>query len=243
MKKELKVYYYNVGSCNGCDIELLAGVLLNESKIKTRTTQNPKEADLAIFTGILTKKIKPYFLRVLKQLPKRCKKIVFGSCAISGNVFQASPTFAGPVDKYLKPDLYVNGCPPKAPEYLEAVLEKLKLISKRREVGKYWRGRLKFDPKKCIGCLVCVYHCPAGTIKVYPGKKRFSAQGGPASGWKLSYDYEKCFFCGMCERKCPTRAIVLTHEAKMVEKNRRKFITEGPVTKGRPKAKIEPNKI
>ncbi len=235
-QKILNVYYYNVGSCNGCDIEVVAGVLLNESKVKTNIVSKPEKADLAVFTGILTKKIKPHFLKILKKLPKKAKKIAFGSCAISGNVFSSSYTFAGPIDKFTKIDLYVNGCPPKADEAIEDVLSKLGLYSKKKlakEATKYWRGELEFDPKKCIGCLVCAYYCPAKTIKVYPQKK----------GFNLSYEYERCFFCSMCERKCPTKAIILTHKANMVKNNKNSYKTQGIVTKGRIKAKIEPDKI
>jgi len=243
--KELNVYYLNAGSCNGCDIELAAGVLLNESKDIVKAVLDPKKADITIFTGILTKKIKPYFLNVLKKLPPKAKKVAFGSCAISGNAFSSAYTFAGPVDSHTKIDLYINGCPPKGDEYLRGVLEKLGLYPKKKVDGQnlnYWRGELKFFPEKCIGCMTCVYYCPAQTIKVNPAKKGFSAQGGPALGWELSYNFEKCFFCSMCQRKCPTGAITLTHNPLMI-KNKKDFVTKGDVTKGRVSAKIDPTKI
>jgi len=134
--------------------------------------------------------------------------------------------------------LYVNGCPPKADESFEGILEKIGALSKnktKREAREYWRGELKFYPEKCIGCLNCVYHCPAQTIKIdpKPGKREF----------ELVYNFERCFFCGMCERKCPTQAIILTHKAKMVEKNKKTFVTKGRITKGRVRAKIDLTKI
>lgn len=238
INKKLNIYYYNVGSCNGCDIEVVAGVLLNESKILTNIVSDPRKADVVVFTGILTKKILPYFQKLLKKLPRRVKKIAFGSCAISGNAFHESYTFAGPIDKYTKVDLYVNGCPPEALDAFEGILEKLNLISKNKskdEVGRYWRGELKFYPEKCIGCLTCVYYCPAQTIRVEPSKDK--------KGFGLSYEYQRCFFCSMCQRKCPTGAIVLTHNPKMIGKDRKKFITRGPVIKRHPKVKIDPTKI
>ena len=223
----LKIYYYNVGSCNGCDIEVVDGVLTNDDVVDFKIVKKPEEADVIIFTGILTKNILPYFKKVLKKLKPNCKKIAFGSCSISGNAFFESPTFVGPIDKHTKIDLYVNGCPPKADDSMRGILAQVGLYPKNKlpkgTQGQYWRGELKFYPEKCIGCLTCVYHCPARTISVKPAGKTF----------KLSYDYSRCFFCSMCQRKCPTDAIVLTHKAVMIEKDKEKFKTEGPVTQGR----------
>jgi Ni,Fe-hydrogenase III small subunit/NAD-dependent dihydropyrimidine dehydrogenase PreA subunit len=226
--KKLKVFYYNVGSCNGCDIEVVDGVLLSDEAVLFDLVEKPEEADVTIFTGILTKNIFPYFKKVLKKLKPKCKKIVFGSCAISGNAFFESTTFAGPIDKHTKIDLYINGCPPKADDSIKAILAQFGLYPKNKlskNQGQYWRGELKFYPEKCIGCLNCVYHCPARTIKVTPAGKTF----------KLTYDFSRCFFCSMCQRKCPTGAIVLTHKTVMAEKDKEKFKTEGPVTHGRGK--------
>lgn len=233
-KKELNVYYFNTGSCNGCDIELLAGVLLNESEVLVKTIDNPKKADLLVFTGILTKKIFPFFKKVLRDTPRKAKKIAFGSCAISGNVFSGADTFTGPIDRHTKIDLYINGCPPKGDEYLKEALRRLGVLSNKKIKNQdieYYRGELKFFPEKCIGCLTCVYYCPAQTIKLNSRKELSPKKGKSNTRWELSYEYEKCFFCSMCQRKCPTKAIVLTHDALMVEKDKKKFITKGRIKK------------
>lgn len=224
--RKIKVFYYNVGSCNGCDIEVLDGVLLSDDAVTFEIVEHPFDANLVVFTGILTKRIFPYFKKVLTQIRPDAIKVAFGSCAISGNAFSESPTFVGPIDKHAKIDYYINGCPPKADTVIKGLLAKVGLYPKNKvpkTEGEYWRGELKFYPEKCIGCLACVYNCPARTISVSPSGKTF----------KLTYDYEKCFFCSMCQRKCPTGAIVLTHKSVMIEKDRSKFKTEGKVTHGR----------
>jgi NADH-quinone oxidoreductase subunit I len=60
-----------------------------------------------------------------------------------------------------------------------------------------FRGRLRYEPKKCIGCRKCEISCPPKAIRFI--RKR-----------KINIDMQKCIFCGYCQDVCPTKAIIWT---------------------------------
>ena len=70
----------------------------------------------------------------------------------------------------------------------------------KAEVSENYRGKPKFDKKKCIGCGLCERICPAKCIKVDKKKKQ------------IEIDLTKCIFCGYCEEICPVDAIKFTNK-------------------------------
>ncbi len=224
-RKKYNIYPLNTGSCNGCDIEL--GALFSSKykldKIGLEVNENPQKADLIIITGPVTIKSKDFFLKALKSSDHLKGIIGLGSCAVSGNLFWDSYSISGPPDKFTKINLFVLGCPPKPEAILEGINQVLELEIKKPKVivPSGFRGRLKFDSEKCIGCLTCIRFCPAGTITAKKDSK----------GLELEYSYSRCTFCGMCAEHCPTRAITLTSDYKMIESDKKKFITKGRTKK------------
>ncbi len=68
-----------------------------------------------------------------------------------------------------------------------------------------YRGYIKIDEKKCIGCGLCEKICPTSAIKIKEGK--------------ASVDYAKCTFCGLCVRYCPVKAVVQTNNHNLILKD------------------------
>ncbi len=90
---------------------------------------SPRQADLLIVPGTLTKKMLPYVLRLYNQMPEPKWVIAYGACACSGGIFNTYNVVQG-VDKYIPVDVYVAGCPPKPESLLKAIVMLRKKIEK-----------------------------------------------------------------------------------------------------------------
>lgn len=125
------VIHFNSGSCNGCDIEILATLTprYDVERLGIKLQGSPRHADVLICTGPVTRQARERLLRVYEQMPEPKFVIAVGSCSISGGAFQGCYNVIGHVDEVIPVDVYVPGCPPRPEAIIDGVV---KLLEKLR---------------------------------------------------------------------------------------------------------------
>jgi len=118
-----------------CAIEMMASGSSNYDldRFGTIFRASPRQADVLIVAGTVTKKMAPIVRKVYDQMPEPRYVISMGSCASSGGIFATYAVVQG-CDEFLPVDLYVPGCPPRPEALMEGLM---KLQEKVR--GEYFR--------------------------------------------------------------------------------------------------------
>lgn len=83
---------------------------------------SPKQSDLMIIAGSVTKKMLPQLLNLYDQMLSPKYVIAMGSCAISGGLYAESEGVVSNIQDYLKIDATVLGCPPSPEKLAESIL-------------------------------------------------------------------------------------------------------------------------
>lgn len=127
--------HFNSGSCNGCDIELLATLTprYDVERLGIKLQGSPRHADVLIATGPVTLQAKDRLIRIYEQMPEPKFVIAVGSCALSGGVFDGCYNVVGDMSKVIPVNVYVPGCPPRPEAIIYGVvqlLESLKISNK-----------------------------------------------------------------------------------------------------------------
>lgn len=131
--------HFNSGSCNGCDIELLATLTprYDVERLGIKLQGSPRHADVLIATGPVTLQALDRLTRVYEQMPDPKYVVAVGSCALSGGVFDGCYNVIGDLNKVIPVDVYIPGCPPRPEAIIYGVvqlLESLKAGKKREKI-------------------------------------------------------------------------------------------------------------
>lgn len=120
-----------------CAIEMMAtgAARFDLDRFGVLFRASPRQADVIIIAGTVTKKMLPVIQTVYEQMPEPRYVIAMGACACSGGVFDTYSVVQG-IDEALPVDVYIPGCPPR-PEGLLCGIIKLqeKIMKERNSFG------------------------------------------------------------------------------------------------------------
>jgi NADH-quinone oxidoreductase subunit B len=97
---------------------------------------SPRQSDLMIVAGTVSKKFAPSVVRLYEQIPAPKYVMALGNCAISGGPFKFKGQYGivEGVDQLIPVDVYVPGCPPRP----EGLLEGLFMLQKKMTGKRFW---------------------------------------------------------------------------------------------------------
>ncbi|HEY9089403.1 MAG TPA: NADH-quinone oxidoreductase subunit NuoB [Anaerolineaceae bacterium] len=114
---------------------------------------SPRQADVMIVSGTVTKKMIPQIVRLYNQMPEPKYVIAMGACASGGGPFKEGYNVVSGVDKFVPVDVYIPGCPPTPQALLNGLITLQKKVDTQsiKQVRWYQKGAQDPIPVPVLG--------------------------------------------------------------------------------------------
>ena len=106
---------------------------------------SPRQADLMIVSGTVTKKMMPNIVRLYNQMAEPKYVLAMGACATSGGPFKEGYSVVSGIDKYVPVDVYVPGCPPTPEALLYGVMQVHKKVFRQSVKTAPWYRKTQLN--------------------------------------------------------------------------------------------------
>lgn len=114
---------------------------------------SPRQADLMIVAGTVTKKMLPQIVRLYNQMSLPKYVVAMGTCASGGGPFKEGYNVVPGIDTYLPVDVYITGCPPTPQALLNGLITLQNKVKNEsmKEAGWYSKDRAIDVPIPVLG--------------------------------------------------------------------------------------------
>jgi NADH-quinone oxidoreductase subunit B len=114
---------------------------------------SPRQADVMLVSGTVTKKMVPQIVRLYNQMPEPKYVVAMGACASGGGPFKEGYNVVSGIDKFLPVDVYIPGCPPTPQALLHGLMKLQEMMDTQsiKNVRWYQDGPLDEIPVPILG--------------------------------------------------------------------------------------------
>ena len=102
---------------------------------------SPRQADVMLVSGTVTKKMIPQIVRLYNQMPEPKYVVAMGACASGGGPFKEGYNVVAGVDKFIPVDVYIPGCPPTPQALINGLMTLQKKVDRESLKSVRWYNK------------------------------------------------------------------------------------------------------